>query len=422
MPRQLSTSGSPTEHRIQNVNTTRTLASRRSHHAVSKMKFLVTLLLVPFTAVHAMTVPLGGQPQSALAMAHKSAGTAQTTTIVAAAQAFLDLLEPDGVTQALMPYSFHEKAEAIQFPHPKLKNFFFVGEQYGQSVWTNFPISDVPRAGLRLGDMTPAQHDAAFALLRVALSERGYAKVQDILSADQALADQGQNFAAGRANYVLGIFGRPTLEDVWMIQFGGHHLGLNIALHGGEAALAPVLTGAQPANWDVANNKRALGAENDKAFALLHSLTDAQLAEAVIDHPVSDLVTGPGEDLTTISDAGVRVATFDAAQREIVLDLIREWAGILNDVHAAPRLAEIEAGLDETFFAWSGPQTHQPDRNGEAYFRITGPNLVIESAPQFPGGDLTQHVHTVYRDHVRAYGRSFVTESGSRPEVGEQEL
>lgn len=379
------------------------------------MKSLVTLLLVPFTLVHSLAMRHGDREGMA------NTGTEQTASIVDAALAFLDLLEPDDTMQALMPYEFQEKAEPTCFPHPKMKNFSFVGEQYGQSVWTNFPISDVPRSGLRLGDMTSSQHDAAFQLLRIALSERGYSKVQDILSADQALADKGQPFASGRANYVLGIFGQPNLQDVWMIQFGGHHLGLNIALHGAEAALAPVLTGAQPTNYDISNAKRALAAENDKAFSLLHSLTESQLDEAVIEHPVSDLITGPGEDQTKISDAGVRVSTFDSNQRDMLFDLILEWAGILNDVHAAPRLAELEAGLDETFFAWSGPQTHQPERNGEAYFRITGPNLIIESAPQFPGGDLTQHVHTVYRDHMRAYGRSFVTPR-SRPDESQQPL
>lgn len=373
------------------------------------MRSFFNILLVPFTLVHSFIVPQGGRQ----AMAHSTAGAEKTASIVDAALAFLDLLEPDETTQALMPYEFQEKAEPTFFPHPKLKNFSFVGEKYGQSVWTNFPISDVPRSGLRLGDMTPPQHDAAFELLRVALSERGFSKVQDILSADQALADKGQPFASGRANYVLGIFGQPSLDDVWMIQFGGHHLGLNVALKGAEASLAPVLTGAQPANYDV--SKRALAAENDKAFSLLQSLTQSQLDEAIINHPVSDLITGPGEDLTTIPDTGVRVSTFDSRQRDILVDLIQEWAGILNDVHAAPRQAEVRAGLDETFFAWSGPQTHQLDRNGESYFRITGPNLIIESAPQFPGGDLTQHVHTVYRDHTRAYGRSFVI-SQSQPD------
>ena len=32
-----------------------------------------------------------------------------------------------------------------------------------------------------------------------------------------------------------------------MIQFGGHHLAINLTLAGSEATLAPSLTGAQPA-------------------------------------------------------------------------------------------------------------------------------------------------------------------------------
>ncbi len=64
----------------------------------------------------------------------------------------------------------------------------FVGEQYGQAVWSNFPVSDVPRPGLRLGAMTDAQREAAMGLLRVVLSDRGYRKTLDIMGSDQALA------------------------------------------------------------------------------------------------------------------------------------------------------------------------------------------------------------------------------------------
>ena len=71
-----------------------------------------------------------------------------------------------------------------------------------------------------------------------------------------------------------------------------------------------------------------------------------------------------------------------------------------------PRLAEIKAGLDDTRFAWSGPLTRAPDRNGASYFRVHGPTLFIEFAPQAPGGDLTMHAHTIYRDPSNAYGRA----------------
>ena len=46
----------------------------------------------------------------------------------------------------------------------------------------------------------------------------------------------------------------------------------------------------------------------------------------------------------------------------MLLDLVGEWAGILNDAHAGARMQEIEAGLDETYFAWSGPTTQTTNR------------------------------------------------------------
>ena len=77
----------------------------------------------------------------------------------------------------------------------------------------------------------------------------------------------------------------------------------------------------------------------------------------------------------------------------------------MHESAAATRMTEIRAGLDQTWFAWSGPTTHEVGHNGTAYYRIQGPNLVIEFAPQRLGGDLTMHVHTIYRDPANDYGR-----------------
>ena len=49
------------------------------------------------------------------------------------------------------------------------------------------------------------------------------------------------------------------------------------------------------------------------------------------------------------------------------------------------RMAEIKADLNATWFAWSGPTTAQPGHNITAYYRIQGPKLVIEYAPQQSG-------------------------------------
>lgn len=71
----------------------------------------------------------------------------------------------------------------------------------------------------------------------------------------------------------------------------------------------------------------------------------------------------------------------------MLLDLTTEWAGIIHESAAASRMAELKADLDETWFAWSGPVTVKPGSNITAYYRIQGPHVVIEYAPQTLGGD-----------------------------------
>jgi hypothetical protein len=85
-------------------------------------------------------------------------------------------------------------------------------------------------------------------------------------------------------------------------------------------------------------------------------------------------------------------------------------AGIVNEGFAAPRLAEIKTSLAETYFAWSGPTTHEPNRNGTSYYRIQGPKLFIEFSPQGVGGDPSNHVHTMYRDPTNDYGRALLNQ------------
>jgi len=246
-------------------------------------------------------------------------------------------------------------------------------------------------------------------LLQVLLSPKGYQKTLDIMGADQALSDGGTNYASGIDVYTLGIFGTPSATQPWMIQFGGHHLGLNVSIMGEHGVLTPTMTGAQPALYTV-NGKtiRPMGAENDKAFTLLDALDENQRKQAILNYRVGDLVLGPGQAGTVIQPEGLKASAMNDKQRTLLLDVISEWAGIVNDAQAQPRMDEIKAGLDDTYFAWSGPTTHAPGRNGTAYYRIQGPKLVIEFSPQGVGGDLTMHVHTVYRDPTNDYGHALV--------------
>jgi hypothetical protein len=281
----------------------------------------------------------------------------------------------------------------------------FVGEQYGKAVWSNYPVSDVLRPGLQLGSLSVAQRDAAMHLLQTMLSPMGYQKVLDIMGSDQALSETGQPFCSGTACYTVGIFGEPSDTKPWMVEFGGHHLGLNIVIVGTNGVMTPTLTGAQPSVYQRdGKTVRVLAHENDKAFALLDALDETQRKHAILNYEVNDLVLGPGHAGEQIQPEGLKASAMNDRQKALLLDVISEWAGIVQSAYAGPRMEEIKADLNDTYFAWSGPLTHKPGQNGSSYYRIQGPRIVIEFSPQGVGGDSTMHVHTMYRDPTNDYG------------------
>jgi hypothetical protein len=185
-----------------------------------------------------------------------------------------------------------------------------------------------------------------------------------------------------------------------MAQFGGHHLAINVTIVGRENVLTPSHTGAQPASYTVEGRTiRPLGDENDKAFALMAALSAEQQKQALLGYEVRNLVLPPGADGKMIQPEGLRASAFNAAQRGMLVDLVREWVGIIGDEAAARRMKEVEASIAETYFAWAGPTT--PGRG--AYFRIQGPAVFIEYAPQGQGENNIDHLHTMYRDPTNDY-------------------
>jgi hypothetical protein len=268
-------------------------------------------------------------------------------------------------------------------------------------------VGATERNGLMLGDMNPAQEKAALALVAATLSRDGYQKAMQVVDADQVLEERsaptrkpGTRTRFGRAEYYVAILGKPSTTDTWMLQFGGHHLAINVTVAGGQNVLAPTHTGTQPASYQLEGRMvRPLGDENDKAFALVNALNEEQRKQAILGFEVRNLVLGPGADGKTIAPEGVRASTLTAAQRTMLVDLTREWVEIIGDAAAAARMKEIQAGMGETYFAWAGATT-----NGKgAYFRIHGPTVFIEYAPQGSGDTNIEHIHTIYRDPTNDY-------------------
>jgi len=334
--------------------------------------------------------------QSKPATPATAAGSADATArIVASAQAVLQTLDDAGRQKVQFPFDSPQKTK-----------------------WSNFPSGIFTREGIRLADLSPPQRAAVMSLLSTALSPMGYQKVQNIMEGDEVLRTQesgrgargappsgrgrgpggGGGVVFGRDEYYLAFVGTPSTTEPWMLQFGGHHLAINLTMGGSAASMTPSLPAAQPASFTVEGRTiRPLGAENDKAFALVNALNDAQRGQAILKYRVADLVLGPGQDGRTIQPEGIPASSLTPAQQTMLVELIQEWSGIMTDAYAVPRIAEIKANLAQTSFAWSGPTTN----GSPAYFRIQGPTLVIEYAPQ---GGSVDHIHTIYRDPTNDYG------------------
>ncbi len=206
---------------------------------------------------------------------------------------------------------------------------FAFDDEKQRARWSNFPIAMVPRGGISLKEMNADQRAATMALLASVLSARGLEKVQQIMEGDEVnkTTDPGPRGAGnggprgpgfprgnggpppsmgsggppsgsagrrppfgngplfGRDLYYISFLGKPSEKDPWMLQFGGHHLALNITIAGERGVLTPSLTGAQPALYTKdGKTVRPLGAESDKAMALLNALDDSQRKQAILSY------------------------------------------------------------------------------------------------------------------------------------------
>lgn len=313
-----------------------------------------------------------------------AAGDDTTPAIVAAANAFLATL--DETATADVQFDWTDTAQ--------------------KQRWSNYPEGLYERDGLMWGNLTEDQRNAWLALMQVTLSEEGYNRVLAEWNADSELGGGGGGGPGGNTYgtdyYWVAFIGMPYETEPWQWQWGGHHVTVNATIAGSEVSLTPSFIGCQPCTYtdDSGAEVKPLGDIVDQASALVGSLDATQQASAVLGSSAIDLVLGPGEDGKTIASEGIAGSALNDEQKAALLALIGEYGNLVNAEDAAARVAELEADLDQTYFAWYGPITE----GGAAYFRVTGPSIVIEYSPQTMGGDATDHIHGIYRDPTNDYG------------------
>ncbi len=344
---------------------------------------LVAGILVVFTPVN---VSQAATEKDFVSEASRIVGTHQPTSrqhtpeaMAEAARAFLASLDDGQRQRAALALKHAERRE-----------------------WTNLPAR--PGAGgIRLGDLNAKQVEAFCDLMGTLFSEQGYAKMCNIMLADDQLLPGGKpRRGFGTEDFSVVIFGEPASDGPWAFQLDGHHLGVNLAIEGGNLTMSPSFIGTQPEAYHLADEQiRPLAGEVDGAFQLANSLSDAQRKQAIVSEKRGRIKTGPGNDGKVPTPAGVPCGEFDESQRELLLSLIAEWVNNLPPEQAKSRLAKVQSEIDQMHFAWSGSTKPMSDIS----YTIQGPSLIIEYSCQDLGGNPLNHLHTMYRDPTNEYGK-----------------
>lgn len=328
------------------------------------------------------------QVDSALAVSALAAD-ARTTKVVAAAQAFLGTLDEAQKKAASFAWT-----DGVQ-----------------RKNWSNFPQggAGVVRKGVRWGDLNATQRTALLSLLGAVMSSDGVRMAQEQMTADEIVkgSESGGPVSFGSDYYFVSFLGTPSATSPWMLQFGGHHLAINATVVGANITLAPSLTGGQPLKFSK-DGKAVYIVEQEvkRAQVLLESLDAAQRGKVILGAKMVDLVLGPGKDGMKLQPEGLPGSAMNAAQKTKFLALIEARLNALNADDLAVKMTEVQKTLDQTYFAWYGPTAPE----GAAYYRVTGPSVLIEFSPQADrggGGDVTNHAHNMYRDPTNDYGAAW---------------
>jgi hypothetical protein len=281
-------------------------------------------------------------------------------------------------------------------------------------MWFNIH-PNVYRHGLMLEDLAPAQREAAMRLMAATLSARGFAQARDIMRLNGLLVEiTGKSEDFGEWPYFVTIFGMPSADAPWGWQIDGHHLNLNFLVLGDQLVFTPSFMGSEPCS--VASGPLAGTAvfvpEARAGLALMRALDERQSRKAVLrgsilpdDLPpeLNDLVDGrmvaaAFKDNAVIPYTGVRGNELSDAQRRLLLALVGTYVGWARDGHAAVKMSEVEAHLDETHFAWMGATGD----DGPFYYRVQSPVVLIEF-DHHPGivfdnlAPSPHHIHSIIR-------------------------
>jgi hypothetical protein len=269
--------------------------------------------------------------------------------------------------------------------------------------WNN--VHRAKRTGVAFKDLTGAQRDKAFAVIKAGLSARGLEKARNVMRLNHTIAEMTNNFTEyGEGLYNLVVLGDPHATEPWGWQLEGHHLIVNYFVLGDQVVMTPTFMGSEPV---IAESGKYAGTkvmqdEQNKGLAFMQALTPEQRQKATIEpgrKMVNKAQTQAFRDNVQLPYVGLKASELTDKQRALLVDLLAEYVNNLAEGHAKIRLEEVRARINDTYFAWIGESA----ADSVFYYRIHSPVILVEFDHQtpvaMPGPKEAnrQHIHAVVR-------------------------
>jgi hypothetical protein len=288
-----------------------------------------------------------------------------------------------------------------------------------QLTRTIYPVDDVEwrkwmnqhfyaRQGVCFAEMTDAQREAAFGLIRASLSEKGFELTRNIMRLNETLAEMSNDHDfLGEWLYYMQVFGKPSATEPWGWKLEGHHAIVNYFVLGDQVVMTPLFVGSEPARATAGKYKgiEVLQKEQNDGLLMLQSLSEAQRKQTVLNFSKTgnNNLTEAFKDNVVIDYAGLRTNELTAPSRQRFRDLIHLYVSNMDEGHTRVKMDEVDRHLDNTWFTWIGGT----QADSAFYYRVQSPVILIEFDHQQPANlrrfasnpdnPTQQHIHCVVR-------------------------
>jgi hypothetical protein len=252
-----------------------------------------------------------------------------------------------------------------------------------------------------LEDLSPAQRDAALALVRASTSEAGFESIRNCMRLNHTIGEiTGKAEEYGEWVYFLSLFGEPSETEPWGWQLDGHHVNLHCFVLGDQVVFTPAFLGSEPvvATTGVFAGVSVMQEEQDTGLRLMQSLDPKQQLIATIATELHGAFVGAFRDNFELRYEGLKASDLDSAAQQQLIGVIDTYVGRMTPGHREAKLAEVQEHLRDTYFAWMGE--HGDD--SVFYYRVHSPVILIEFDHQ--GGvafdnktPSRNHIHTIVR-------------------------